>query len=463
MLFPESKTPALDFALPSTWSEATEISDSKTAYVYPSPFYLSSEFSNPDWLQVFDDYHLAFFTDLVSRRNNSLKLALYNLELAHNQYQIAQGQRLPSLNLSLDGSRRAQNIIGLPLPGSEQGVFNNIVNSFSLGLNISWEIDLWGRLRALAESRELSLESQERDFDFAKLSLQGQAAKGYLVAVESALRVEELENLVDARQRLFGLYKLRYSAGLVREEDLTAARRALEQARSSLSLAKIESDSAHRGLEALMGVYPRAALVLAKQFPRLRASSFAKIPAKVISHRPDVQAALMNYRSQLSAYEAARLELLPRISLTSSGGTASNEFRDLSDGDFSVWSLAAGIAQPIFEGNRLALSAESAGIQAEQARINYVQQVIDSLAEVEQLLYAKKRYAERLESARASMAESIRVFSRASLRFERGILDAIPYRLFQIESIQDQLTVNQAQLALLTSAVDLYVAFGGLS
>jgi NodT family efflux transporter outer membrane factor (OMF) lipoprotein len=198
------------------------------------------------------------------------------------------------------------------------------------------------------------------------------------------------------------------------------------------------------------GEYPDA-------FPEIPAG----LPADLVSRRPDLAAAERRLAAAGLRLESSKASLYPRISLTASGGTASEAIGDLLDGDFRVWALIGNLTQPIFEGGRLLADVDRNEAAREEAIYNYAGAVLNAFAEVESVLAAEEYLTEQ-ERALAVAAEQAEAASRLAVdRYRAGLDEYIPVLESQRRTLTNQSTLLETQRIRLENRVDLYLALGG--
>ena len=316
----------------------------------------------PDWWSGFGDPLLSALVAEGLEHNASLRAAAANVEMAFAQARIDGAAGQPELEAALDPGRRKQNTaqsglteaIPIPIPGFEPGGVRSFAfTSFGLALNVRWEVDLWGRLRALTAASLAEAAAGEADFEAARLSIAGQVAKLYFGVVEAVQQAELLERTLASRERTRDRVLARYRRGVATALEVRQARAQIAAVEASLAAQRQALDGLRRQLEVLLGRYPAGEIEAAAGLPGMPPLPAAGVPADLLGRRPDLRAA--EYRAVASSerLRAARRALYPTFKLNGSAGASSGELADLLDGDFSVWSLAAGLLQPLLSGGRL--------------------------------------------------------------------------------------------------------------
>ncbi|MCH7666260.1 MAG: efflux transporter outer membrane subunit [Acidobacteria bacterium] len=416
------------------------------------------------WWQAFGDSELDRLIELVLESNRDLRSAAARLDAALAQARIAGAARKPLATLSADDARRQQNFIGFPIPGSEDGVLTSTSTTLGASLNVSWEVDLWGRIRDGRLAAQAGAEAAVHDLDAARLSITGQTAKawfGFLEAAgQAALAQETLANRTDVRKRI----ERRYRQGLrtALELRLAAANEANAEARHAVR--KRRQDAIGRQLEVLLARNAEALQIIAgstSALPALPPPAAPGLPGDVLRWRPDLRASERRLAAAGLNIAAARKLLYPRLTLTGSTGTTSREFDGFLNPDFSVWSLAAGLLQPLFQGGRLRAGVELSEAGHRDVLAQHENAVIRAVTEIEAQL-ANDAYLEEQQSAvtKAKQASSA-AEALAQDRYFAGLSDYLSVLAAQDQAITAASRLLEVDRLRLEQRVDLFLALGG--
>lgn len=433
--------------LPSQWDAAAEEPDPAEPL--------------PAWGELFDDDRLDALIAEAIEANRVLEAAAARVERAAAQARIAGADLYPQVSATLDAGRRRQSFIGLPIPGAEDRVLSNTSTTFGTGLNVSWEVDLWGRLRSARAAARADAESVRADLSAAQLSIAGQVAKTWFSVIEAAEQVElavaTLENRALTAERI----RRRYEAGLSPSVDLRLAESNSALAASRLQQRRRQLDAASRQLEILLGRYPAAAIEPVDGLPDLLAPIPPGIPASVLARRPDLRVAERRVAAASARVAQARASLYPQLRLTGSGGTTSTELEDLLDGDFSVWSFGAGLLQPVFQGGRLRANVDLARAVEDEALAGFAQSVLSALAEVETALFAQDVLARQEKALALAAMNAVEAQRTAEQRYASGLSDFLLLLETQRQAFEAESQLLDLRRQRLASRVDLYLALGG--
>lgn len=411
------------------------------------------------WWEAFGDAQLDAFVQDALVRNPGIGQAVARARIAQAQARVAGADRLPQVGLGLNSSRQRQGLPAL-LPGAEEGG-HTTVNQHALSLDVSWELDLWGRLGALTTAARAEALAAQAQLRGVRQAIAAETARLYLTIVEARSQVDLSTRTVRALTEMSRQINNRVQAGIAPPSDGMLAEANLESARAGLEQRQEALARALRQLEILMGDYPAATLVTADTLPAVPGLPAAGVPAELLARRPDVLAA--DWSLQAAGYRlgAAQRSFLPSITLSGSGGSAAGDLADLFRSGNVVWSIAGSILQPIFQGGRLRAQVEVSGAQRDEALHAYAETALTALAEVETAL-AVDAYLTRRETALARSADSAEEAVRVSFnRYLQGIDPFLNVLESQQRALDGRSAHIAARLARLDNRIDLHLALGG--
>ena len=406
--------------------------------------------ATPEWQTFFGDEHLRQLITLALQNNRDLKLALLNIEQARAQFDLRRADQWPSLNAGLSGSRQ---------PTSAGG----ISSSYSAGVLVTaYELDLFGRVRSLADATLAQYLATEEARKAVQISLLAAVANGYyaLLGDEELLRVTR-QTLV-TREDSYRLIKLRFDNGASSQIDLRQAESLLESARVTLAQATRQRALDENALALLLGQALPAGLPAA--LPLDAGASLPTLPvglpSDVLLRRPDVRQAEQQLIAANAAIGAARAAFFPRISLTGSVGSVSSELSGLF-GNGMAWSFAPQLLQPIFDAGRNQANLRTSEVGRDIALAQYERAIQSAFREVADALAGRATLGEQLRAQQAQLKAEQDRYRLAELRYRGGAasyLDALDAQRSLFAAQQAQL---QVQTQYLQNGVTLYRVLGG--
>ena len=422
--------------------------------------HIEGELGEGAWWRTMGDTALPQLIEEALEHNRDLARAGATLRAAAARTDLARAGRRPSLDAGLGAARRRQVFVGLPIPGAE-GVLSSTSTSFDLGLGASWEADLWGRLASAERAAEADYAAARADWVGARLALVAQVAKSWFV-----LRESELQH--DLAQRTLASYREnerwideRYRAGLLSSLDLRLARTNVGSAEAVVAERERALAAARRSLELLLGRYPAGELAARGAWTDLPPAVPAGLPSDLLARRPDLVAAEARIVAERERLAAARAALYPSVALTGDAGTLTDAIEDLLDGDFRVWSLAARLVQPIYDGGRRAAQIEIADASYEAVLREFAGLFLRACAEVELSLESETLIGRRVTSLAAALDDARAAVEVAREQYRGGLIGLVTVLESERRAFQAESAWMQARRELLENRVDLHLALGG--
>lgn len=438
-LIPDYHSPPPVIETPSVWSAAFE-----TSATQPLP-----------WLEELSDPQLKALIDEALLHNHDLNAAAARVAAARATARIDGASRFPQLSGGLKGSRTQRN--------STSGfrLTNPRTNSFGVDFTLSWELDVWGKLQNRSKAAELDFAASEFDYRAAQLSLAAGVASAWFRLIEADQQLGLAEKKVQAYDETRAIIHDSFVEGITAALDLRLARANLASAESQRDARRIERDQAVRGLEILLGRYPDASLVAAKQLPILKQPIAAGLPGELLRRRPDLLAAERRLLATDQRFTAAWKNLLPTFSFSASGGTNAAQLVDMFNYNNLVWNILGNLTQPIFQGGRLIAEKDQADAQTIEAASLYAQTALQAYYEVETALTAERLLHTQQQALQRTSEESMEAERLAFEEYNSGLTDMITLLEAQRRSYDAQSALLQISSQRLLNRIALYLALGG--
>jgi NodT family efflux transporter outer membrane factor (OMF) lipoprotein len=394
---PPPEEPDLDVAVPARWTASDAVA-------------ASPEQEIEAWWASFADPRLDTLIGEALERNRDLVAAAARVDAAVAQARIIGADLYPQIGAGFDPARSKRNFIGFPIPGSEGEVLTVTTSTFGAGLNISWEADLWGRLSARKGAALAGVEASRADLASAQLSIAAQTAKTWFAVVEAHQQVELAEATLAGRRLSRERIERRYQLGTRTALELRFAMSNEAGAEASLALRRRQLDLAKRQLELLLSRYPDAEIEQASgelELPDPPSGVPPGLPSELVTRRPDLVATERRLAAAGLRIKEARASLYPQLRLTGSGGTLSSDVGELLNLDFSVWSLAANLLQPIYQGGRLRGGVQLSEANYRELAESYAQVILRAFGEVESTLAAERFLAQQEQALAVAAKQSV--------------------------------------------------------
>ena len=323
-----------------------------------------------------------------------------------------------------------------------------------MGIGVSWEADVWGKIRAGTSAADESLRATVADFQYGRQSLAANVAKGWFLATELKMQRDLAQETVDILKEMVDLVKTKQEVGQVSMQDVFLVKADRDYAEDALRQVESGRQQASRSLEILMGRYPAAEVEGAAELKAVPPPTPVGVPADILERRPDLRAEESRVAAAFFMSEQARLAKLPSFSLTAGAGTAS------SISDF-VGGLAAGIFAPLYTGGALEAQIDIANADQKAAIAAYGATVLQAFQEVETSLANEDLFSQR-EGFLASAADNnFKAYELARVQYDVGKIDLLSLLQMQTRWLGARIGLIRIQNERLAQRVNLHLALGG--
>jgi len=332
--------------------------------------------------------------------------------------------------------------------------------ALDLGLAASYELDFWGRNRALRDAAVASFHASEFDRDTVALTVSADVADSWLqtVALRERLGIAQ-QNLASA-ERILAVVESQARAGAATPLDLAQQRGLVAAQRRNVAQMRQQANDVEATLATLLGVPPANFRVTTATLATLRVPQIdAGIPSSLLTRRPDLARAEAQLEAADANIVAARAAMLPSVTLTGSAGVGSDRIHTLFDN--SLYSVAAGLTAPIFDAGALAAGRDLAVAQKEALLAGYRQAIVSAFADVERALNAIAGARAQQQAQQEELAQAQRALALAESRYRAGAETLLVVLDTQQTLYAAQDEAVQLRAARLRAAVSLFRALGG--
>jgi NodT family efflux transporter outer membrane factor (OMF) lipoprotein len=400
----------------------------------------------PDrWWLAIPDPALHRLVEAGLAGNLDLRAAWARLEQADAQLRGTHAASRPTLDASASGRASA----------SGDGDSTATDRGASFGLAASYEVDLWGRVRAGRDAAVASTAATAHDVQAAAMTLSAEIASAWYALVAARAEDALLARQQISSQATLDLVTARVAAGLVASDDQTRQEQSVESLRASRALAAADIAVLEHRLAVLVGRAPTDAVAPASTalvaLPALVATG---VPSETLQRRPDVQAAFARVEAADFAVAEAVAARYPRLSISAQASI---------DAPFTGWltSLVAGLAAPLYDGGARRAEVDRSRAALVEAILGYQQLVLDAATEVEDALVREARQGENVASIDRQLALSAKVLAAARQRYTAGVVDFL--RVLEAEQTHQSLERQRltAEQARIENRIALYRALAG--
>jgi multidrug efflux system outer membrane protein len=409
------------------------------------------------WRDFLTDPRLQRMVELALANNRDLRVAALNVEQMQAQYRITRSTLFPQVRAFADSSATRT-----PASLSPTGKAT-VAHDYSVGLQASWEIDFFGRIRSLSDAalqRYFATAQAHKAFEILLVS---EIADQYLTMIAFDEFIAVTRGTLETAQASYKLALVQFQTGTGTELSVAQAQTVVEQANANYSVQVRGRAQAENALVLLVG-QPLPA-DLPPSVPLNSQSILADIPADLpsdlLTRRPDIMQAEATLRAANASIGAARAAFFPTISLTGSLGSASPALSGLFKAGSLAWSFLPSITTPIFMGGQLQANLDVATLQKDINIALYEKAIQTAFREVSDGLAARGTYDDELAALVRFTEAQQRSLDLSELRFKNGVDNYLAVLTAQTFLYNAQLTTVNTRLARLTNLVDLYRTLGG--
>ena len=425
---------------PPAWTAATAVSPGADATALAG------------WWRRFDEAVLPPLVEQALAGSTDIAAARARLRQARAQHELATAGR----TLSVGGSGSAQASRSDGRATSEQ---------YRLGIDASWEADLWGAAAAGVRAAEAGAVASAATLGATRVAIAAEVALNLLQLRGTQARLVIARDSLASQRQTLQIVQWRAEAGLVTQLDVEQARTAVEQTRAQIPALEASAAQAMNALAVLTGRVPGAlAAELAASSPARAPNAppdlALALPAEVLRQRPDVHAAEQQLLAAAARIEQADAERLPSLSLGGSVGLNAISLGALGSGA-GVASLLASVSVPLFDGGRLRAQVRGQEAARDEAEANYRATLLAALQEVEDVLVSLRSTREQLAAQQAAAASARSAATLAEQRYRSGLVDFQNVLQTQRTLLSAEDGVAATATTLATQHVRLYKALGG--
>ncbi len=421
---------------PSAYHEAN-------SYIVPG-----DSIANLKWFDLFKDPTLKSLLDTTLKRNFNLKIAVARIDQATETYGIAKAQLLPSLGYSAGATESFGN--------------NGSGNTFSLGAGLSWEIDLWGKIRHAKRAALDDLLASQEGKKVVQSALVASMAGAYFQLRDYDNRLKISMETRTSREAAYEIQKDRFDQGYISEWDVLQAKQLVADAEASIAAYQRARSLVEHFMCTLMAVPPTSvSRGLENAAQPLPPAMPGGLPSTLLEQRPDVKQAEYSYMREVERIGIAQAQRFPTLNLSGAIGFGSNSISSLVTSDAFAGSVSQGLLGPIFEFGKNKRRVTAQQKAAEIAALQYQSTYITAIQEVEDALVSIETLTNELAARNRQLESASKVVILSQARYDNGVTSYLELLDAQRTLFETQLLVSTVQQQQLNAYVDLYRALGG--
>ncbi|PQV48525.1 efflux transporter outer membrane subunit [Paraburkholderia sp. BL21I4N1] len=408
------------------------------------------------WREFFVDPRMQQLIEIALKNNRDLRVSVLNMQVSQAQYRIVRAGLFPTLNAAASQTK-SRTPTDLAFGGQ------NISNSYSIGLNASWEIDFFGRIQSLKDQALATYLGTAQARKAAEIALVSQVANQYLTVLELDDLLKVTQDTLKTAQESYRITKLQFDNGTGSELDLRQAQTVVETANANLQAQARLRAQGENALVLLLGEPLPADLPpgLTLDDQNLLTDIPAGLPSDLLTRRPDIMEAEENLLAANANIGAARAAFFPKVSLTGNFGTLSPSLGGLFKPGSAAWGFGPSITVPIFEGGQNIANLDVANLQKNVQIATYEKAIQTAFREVADGLAARGTYDQQIQALERNTFAEQRRLDLSNLRYTNGVDSYLSVLTAQTDLYTSQTSLITARMERLQNLVTLYQALGG--
>jgi len=410
------------------------------------------------WWQIFQDQQLNALEDQINVSNQNLKAAEAQYTQARAVLRYYRADYYPSIGA---GASATRNRISNNRPPGHLSSNGATYNDYQIPLELSYELDVWGRVRKTVESQREQAQATAADLAIINLSLHAQLAMFYFQARSLDAQEQLLNSTVTQYEQAYQLTDSRFKGGLASEVEVQQASTQLETTRAqAIDVGVLRAQYEH-AIATLVGKpassFHLSPLPLTSPPPLIP----LELPSELLERRPDIAAAERRMAAANAQIGVAKAAYYPNITLGATGGFESGVITTLLSGPSILWSVGASAIAPIFDGGRRRANTDQAIAAYDQTVANYRETVLTGFQQVEDNLAALRILENEAGTQQRAVVASQKYLDLALTRYRGGITSYLEVTTAQSAALTDEVTAVNILGRRMTSAVLLIQALGG--
>lgn len=412
-----------------------------------------------DWWQLYGDPQLDELERRAGDANQNIKAAFARLQQARADTRIARADLFPGVTASASAERAH---ISPNSPSYLPGKSTN-GNDFSLEGDVSYEIDLWGRVRNEVASAKASQQASAADLASLDLSIRAELAMDYFNLRSADAQQQLIDQAVHDYQQSLQLTQNLFNAGAAPLSDVAQAQVQLENAMTQAADVRLQREQAAHAIAVLVGENPSALHIALNPMPPdlVPPPIDPGLPSALLERRPDVAEAERRVAAANTQIGIARAAYFPQFTLSGSAGFNSVHAANWISAPSRFWSVGPELTVPLFEGGRLVGQTDRAKAQYDEQVADYRNTVLTAYQDVEDSLAALRQLEQEAETVSAAVTAADVALQQANYRYRAGAVTYLEVSSAETTALQAQLSAASIQTRRLNASVTLIKALGG--
>jgi len=421
-----------DLPLPNNWQESTQA--------------LSVEHN---WLAQLDNPQVQQLVNKALATNHQFAMQAYSLEIAEQQLIVSGSQLWPELDLAFRSGRNKDNQT------------DSYANSNSINLNLSYEVDIWGKLSDADRQSNYNYLAQKATFEQYKQELVVNVVTTWFKVIEAQKLLSLYQSRVKNSQQNLAIIEAGYKSGLTAALDVYLTRNDLNTELTRVSEQATVKTKLIRQLEHLTGEYPKGELLVNANLPLLTNDIPLGLPSELISRKPELKASWYQLLSQDAGLAYAHKQRFPSIVLSGSIGDSSADIGDLLSTSSLAWSLLGSVTAPIFNAGRLEANEEKVRLELKRSEQGYLDTLYNAFNDVENAITTEESLKHSYYTMLAAQENAQIAATLSFEQYQSGLVSYTTVLDAQNRSFEAQTTLIKIKNQLIANRINLHFSLGG--
>lgn len=408
------------------------------------------------WWELFEDAELAGLEDQAADANQQLRAAVARFDQARSITDVAKSGLFPHIGVSGEATR--QRVSANRLNGNGKA---STYNTFTVPFDLSYEVDLWGRVRRIVESARAQERAGAEDLEAIKLAIQAEVATDYFTLRALDAEKELLSSSVEVFRKSLELTRNRRAGGIVSDLDVAQAETVLRSTQAQLPAIALQRAQFEHALAVLTGQNPSVFKIAERSLAAEPPVIPPGLPSELLERRPDVAAAERRMAAANAQIGVAKAAFFPTIRFNGLAGLETINAGTLFNWQSRLWAVGPSLTLPIFDAGERRAKLQLARASYEETVANYRQTVLTAFSEVEDNLAAQVLLASEYEEQTAALQAARKQLEIASNRYRDGLITYLEVATAENIALGIERAVVQLRGQQLVAAVALVKSLGG--
>lgn len=423
----------------------------------------TSSIGDLEWKKFFTEKELVQLIDSAVTRNNDIQIATKNIEIAQYRFTQSKWNNVPQANLAINASTSNPSNNSFTGKNLGQALGQNHINDYSVGVSLSWEADIWGKIKNQKKGAFASYLQSEEVKKALQTNIVANVSKGYYNLLMLDAQLEIAKKNLQLNDSTAKIIKFQFDSGQV--TSLAIQQSEAQQLNSAQLIPLLEQNIAiqENALSVLTGSFPdskKRATQLSNI--EIKNTNAIGIPSELVSRRPDVKSAELALKIANTNVGITKADLYPALRITAQGGLNSFETSNWFTIPASLFgTVAGGLTQPLLNNKQVRTAYNIAVTEREKAVLNFRQTVLIAVREVSDALVTVEKLEEQESFLQQRVKTLQQAIKNANLLFKNGMADYLEVLIAQANLLQSELELANIKKDQLSANTELYRALGG--